>query len=36
MKKMFGAGLFSKESNRQVVENYYRYLLLNRMNTRAC
>jgi IS5 family transposase len=36
MKKMFGAGLFSKESNRQVVENYYRCLLLNRMNTRVC
>jgi hypothetical protein len=35
MKKMFGASLFSKESNRQVIENSYRCLLLNRMNTRA-
>jgi hypothetical protein len=35
LKKMFGVSLFSKESNRQVIENSYRCLLLNRMNTRA-
>jgi hypothetical protein len=36
MKRMFGPQLFSKEIDRQKVENSYRCLLLNKMNVRAC
>jgi hypothetical protein len=36
MKRMFGASLFSKEANRQRVENLYRCLLLNKLNARGC
>jgi hypothetical protein len=36
MKRMFGASLFSKKFDNQIVENHYRCLLLNKMNTRAC
>lgn len=35
MKRMFGASLFSKEIGRQVIENRYRCLLLNKMNHRV-